>query len=110
MIMQNGRYLLSLNDWINVCKYFKLDTTKTKIVHIPQLTFIQYDIVDIDTNRVVLSFYDHDGLFRIKGDYTFPISSIFDRKAPKPSEEIMKYIQSISTHRPTFADKITRKK
>lgn len=68
MIKREGRYILTVEDWNAVLKYFLLTPKTVAIKEAPDLTFTEYRIYDIYSNRVLFSFYDHDGKIRIPGN------------------------------------------
>ena len=106
MIKIDNVFTLTVNDYLSICSYFKLNP-KTVIIKIkPSMTTIETMFVDIYTNEVLFSFFSHDGLIRIpktKNDfYTKSVSSIMKQNDEEPSKDIMGSIRS-RMHKPSTA-------
>jgi len=66
MIRVNGHYILTIDDFNKICKHFGLNPNSTFVQTFPGIEFLEYRFYDIYTKGLLLSFYDHDGKFRVK--------------------------------------------
>ena len=114
MIKRDGHYILTIEDWNNIFKYFRLAPKTVAIKEAPDLTFTEYRVYDIYSNKVLFSFYDHDGKIRIPGNgkviaYEIDISQVFAKNPDFPGQELLDAIK-INTHsRKTFAERVSEK-
>lgn len=114
MIKREGHYILTVEDWNAVIKYFLLAPKTVAIKEAPDLTFTEYRVYDIYSNKVLFSFYDHDGKIRIPGNgkviaYEIDISQVFAKNPDFPGQAILDAIK-INTHsHKTFAERISEK-
>ena len=114
MIKREGHYILTVEDWNNIIKYFLLAPKTVAIKEAPNLTFTEYRVYDIYSNKVLFSFYDHDGKIRIPGNgkliaYEIDISQVFAKNPDAPAQELLDAIK-INTHsRKTFAERVSEK-
>lgn len=115
MITRDGHYILTIDDWSNICRYFTLNPRTVKIKEFPQLTFTEIKAYDIYTNKVLFSFYDHDGMIRVPGNgnliaYEIDIHQVLDKKAAKPAQEIIVVIkQNVHSGPAVTAKKVAEK-
>ena len=114
MIKREGRYILTVEDWNTVIRYFMLAPKTVAIKEAPDLTFIEYRVYDIYSNKILFSFYDHDGKIRIPGNgkiiaYEIDISQVFAKNPDFPGQELLDAIK-INTHsRKTFVERVSEK-
>lgn len=102
MISRDGHYILTITDWNDILKHFKVSPRTTAIKEVPNLTFIEYQVYDIYSNKVLFSFYNHDGKIRIPGNgktimYEIDISQILKKNPDFPGQEILDAIK-INVH------------
>lgn len=90
MIRKNGRYILNVNDFSKVCKHYKLNPNAVGIMVIPGMDIAEYRFYDIYTDGELVSFYDHDGLFRTRKNhtdfYTEPMENVLKNQTEPPAE------------------------
>lgn len=123
MLCKDGRYILNLNDWVSICKYFNIDSRRVHLTFYRDLTFIEYALIDIHTRANILSFYDHDGMIRIIKDdangsnsrlfwtalpYEVSINDILCSEPKPPSKEILDIIKSKQRKTSSVAKKVTK--
>ena len=114
MIKREGHYILTGEDWNKIIKYFMLDPKTVAIKEAPDLTFVEYRVYDIYSNKILFSFYDHDGKIRIPGNgkfiaYEIDISKVFAKNPDFPGQALLDAIK-INTHsRKTFVERISEK-
>mgnify|MGYP006958171635 CR=1 FL=1 len=80
----------------------------------PNLTFIEYRVYDIYTNKVLFSFYDHDGKIRIPGNgkviaYEIDVSQAFAKNPDAPAQELLDAIKLNTHSHKTFAERVSEK-
>ena len=88
MIKKEGHYILTIEDWNLISKYFMVNPKAITIKEFPNLMFTEYKVYDIFSNKVLFSFYNHDGKIRISGNgktimYEIDISQVLT-KNPTP--------------------------
>ena len=117
MLNNAGRYVLSLDDWNYICKYFQLNSRTISIHENPQLTFVSYEVYDMRNNMVLFIFFDHDGMIRVPADnqkhaysYEMHVNKILKRDAKNPPIDISMAI-SKKVYKPiqATAKKVTEK-
>ncbi len=112
MIKREGHYILTIEDWQTIIKYFMLTPRTVAIHEVPDLTFIEYQARDIYTKKILFSFYNHDGKIRIPGDnktiaYEIDISQILTKNPNMPPQHILDSVKSNARKsRKTFANRI----
>lgn len=114
MIKREGHYILTVEDWNTVIKYFMLAPKTVAIKEAPDLTFTEYRVYDIYSNKVLFSFYDHDGKIRIPGNgktvmYEIDISKVFAKNPDFPGQAILDAIKINTNSRKTFAERVSEK-
>lgn len=90
MIRKNGRYILNVNDFLKICKHYKINPNAVSVMVIPGMEVAEYRFYDIYTDGELVSFYDHDGLFRTRKNktdyYTEPIEVVLRNQSQPPVE------------------------
>jgi len=114
MIKRDGHYIVTVEDWNTIIKYFLLAPKTVTIKEAPALTFTEYRFYDIYTNKVLFSFYDHDGKIRIPGNgkliaYEIDISQVFAKNPDAPAQELLDAIKLNAYSRKTFAKRVSEK-
>ena len=115
MIRRKGYYILNIDDWIKICKFFSINPKTTCIEDFKQLTFIETQVFDIYTEKHLFSFYNHDGMIRIpkknRDFYEIPIHNIIGKNPEPISQEIMSIFKK-NVHGPikSITNKISEKK
>lgn len=102
MVNRDGHYILTIDDWQKICKYFSLNTRTTHVKEFPQINFIEYRVYDIYTKKLLFSFFDHDGKIRIPGQgktiaYEIDISEIVSGKSKTAISNILNAVKC-NTH------------
>jgi len=96
MIRKNGRYVLNIDDFAKICKYFGLNPNSTGVQTFPEMIYTEYRFYDIFNGADLVSFYDHDGKFRAKKDsvdfYEDDVSNALGKNGGKPSDAMIKAI------------------
>lgn len=114
MIKRAGHYVLTIEDWNTIIRYFLLDPKTVTIEEVPGLTFTEYRVYDIYSNKILFSFYNHDGKIRIPGNgkliaYEIDISQVFAKNPDFPGQALLDAIK-INTHsHRTFVDRVSEK-
>lgn len=91
MIKRDGHHILTVADYNFLCKVFRLSPSAVRVKEFPSINFTEYRFIDIHTNAVLFSFYDHDGMIRIPNSdgatFLFELNSndIFNKN---PNNEI----------------------
>lgn len=107
MIKRDGHYILTTADYSFLCKVFRLSPSAVRVKEFPSVNFIEYRFIDIHTNTVLFSFFDHDGMIRIPNDnnsdtFLFELNSndIFNKNSNNEiPDNIMKaVINNIHSH------------
>lgn len=110
MIQKNNTYILTVNDFVLICKYFGVNINTTTVKMQPSLTFSEYRFYDTYTNGMLFSFYDHDGMFRVpknsKEFYEIHISKVLTKNPDMPPVEMLHLIKK-NAH--TLTSEIKRK-
>lgn len=114
MIKREGHYILTIDDWNTIIKHFMLSPNKVTIKEAPDLTFTEYQVRDIYTNKVLFGFYDHDGQIRIPGTgktiaYEIDISQVLTKNPDKPPQNILDAVKSNAYSRKSFVQRISDK-
>lgn len=93
MIRKNGHYILNVDDFNKICKHFGLNPNSTTVRTFPGMTFSEYRFYDIFTNGELVSFYDHDGIFRTRKNatdfYEEPINNVLGKNPNMPPSDMM---------------------
>lgn len=112
MSINNGRTILSIGDWVYICKYFHLVPQTVGIREVPSLTFVETRLYDIRNNKDLLSLFSHDNKIRISttnnpsGYYEIDVADILKRDGNKPSEDIQKAVAVNVYRKRTIVDKV----
>lgn len=100
MINRSGHYILTIEDFEKICKYFGVNARTVNVREFPSIPFIETRFYDIYTRRVLFSFYDHDGMIRIpinndtsKIAYELSINQVLGRDKTTPPQEIIDAIR-----------------
>lgn len=97
MIRKNGRYILNIDDFNKLCKHFGLNPASTNVETFPGMMFTEYRFYDIFTGGELVSFYDHDGMFRTRKNatdfYEEPVSNVLGKNPSMPSVEMLAAIK-----------------
>ena len=97
MIRKNGYYKLNIDDFVKICKHFGLNPNSTTVQTFPGMMFSEYRFYDIFTNAELVSFYDHDGMFRTRKNatdfYEEPISNVLGKNPDMPPSDMMSAIK-----------------
>lgn len=97
MITKNGKYILNVEDFGKILKYYGLQQNSVTVQTIPGIVFTEYDFVDIFNDVTLVSFYDHDGKFRVsKGKNEFYEDDITNVLAKNPENKNQEMIDAIS--------------
>lgn len=115
MIKREGHYILTLDDWNTIIKYFMLNPRTVAVKEAPDLIFTEYRLYDIYSKKVLLGFYDHDGMIRISDDnntikHTIDIYKILEKNPEPPSQQILETVKvKLHNHRAVAAKQVKDK-
>lgn len=105
MIQKNGHYILTVNDYVLICKHFGVNINTTTVKTVPQLQFTEYRFYDIYTNGLLFTFYDHDGMFRVAKTFTnfyeISVDQVLTKNPSMPPIEMQKAIKKNVHSAPT---------
>ena len=97
MIQKNGYYIITINDCVLICKHFGVNVNTTNIKTVPRLQFTEYQFYDIYTDKLLFTFYNHDGMFRVAKTstdfYETSIDQVLAKNPTMPSIEMQKAIK-----------------
>ena len=97
MIRKNGRYILNIDDFNKLCKHFGLNPASTNVETFLGMAYIEYRFYDIFTGGELVSFYDHDGMFRTRKNatdfYEEPVSNVLGKNPSTPPVDMMAAIK-----------------
>lgn len=97
MIKRDGHYILTVDDWNIIVKFFMLNSRTVNVKEAPDLLFTAYKVYDIYSKKVLFVFYDHDGKIRVPGPnntiaHEIDISKILTKNPDMPSQKILSAI------------------
>lgn len=100
MIRKNGRYVININDFIKICKFFELNPNNISVKMTAWENILEYHFYDIFTDATLFVFYNHDGKIRVKKNstdfYEESIDNILGKNPTPPNPEMLAIIKKLS--------------